>query len=112
MSFFWCLYGHSLWTPLRTAALSPAVFGQHALKPYSTLSPTPPPFLSARDQITGARLAECDSVDGTAAFTGVALRGMSGEVYSVGFSGSTAYRDLVPVSSVRDGNLHLWSFHQ
>lgn len=53
-------------------------------------------------QITGARLAEYDVTDGTAIFTGVALRGMSGLQYNVSFSGSTAYRDLVPVSSVSD----------
>lgn len=51
-------------------------------------------------QITGARLAEFNMQDGSAAFTGVALRGLSGQVYDVSFSGSTPYRDLVPVSSV------------
>lgn len=52
-------------------------------------------------QITGARLAEYDVTGGSAVFTEVALRGVAGEVYDVSFSGSTAYRELIPVSTVR-----------
>lgn len=40
-------------------------------------------------------------MEGSAAFAGVALRGIPGIVYDVDFTGSTAYRDLVSVSTVR-----------
>ncbi|MEW5307022.1 MAG: hypothetical protein WDW36_009443 [Sanguina aurantia] len=51
------------------------------------------------NNITGARLAEYDVTGGSAVFTEVALRGVAGEVYDVSFSGSTAYRELIPVST-------------
>lgn len=66
------------------------------------------PYPALCTQITGARLAECDVTDGTAIFTGVALRGMSGLQYNVSFSGSTAHRDLLPLASVSDMSEAIW----
>lgn len=59
--------------------------------------PTPTGF---NLQVTGTRLALCGVADGSAVFEQVALRGKSGEVHSVGFSGTTAYRALISQASV------------
>lgn len=56
-------------------------------------------------QITGTQIAEIGSANGRADFNGVALRGLAGQEFSVGFSGSSLYRTLTLQSSVSLGEV-------
>lgn len=51
-------------------------------------------------QVIGTQLAQCDIANNSAIFQDVAFRGQAGQVLSVGFSGTTAYRTLVLQASV------------